>query len=99
MSASGTQTLLSTNIKCDAGNTKGGLCDWIQLERCQCPASLDRAELTSASTTPYFMTVSKALSVGPLISGEYFSNRPSSSWSDERRDFAYAVISSSWDGQ
>ena len=38
------------------------------------------------------MAVSKALSVDPLISGEYVSNKPSSSWSEERRDFAYADI-------
>ena len=60
--------------------------------RCQCFAGFHQAGLTSANAAPYLITVSQALSVDPLISGEYFSNRPSSSWSDERRDFAYTVV-------
>jgi hypothetical protein len=47
-------------------------------------------ELTSANTTPYAITLSKTFSFDPLISGGYLSNNPSSSWSDERRDSAFA---------
>jgi len=47
-------------------------------------------ELTSANTDPYLIPFSTALSVDPLISGEYAFSNPSSSWSDKRRDSAYA---------
>jgi hypothetical protein len=47
-------------------------------------------QLTSESATPYFITVSNALSVDPLINGEYSFNDSSSLWSDERRESAYA---------
>ena len=49
-------------------------------------------ELTSAKTVPYFMILSTILSVGASIIGENFSNSPSSSLSDERRDSAYSNI-------
>jgi len=45
---------------------------------------------TSAKTTPYLKAVSTALSVDPLISGEYPFNNFSSSSSDESRDPLYA---------
>jgi hypothetical protein len=47
-------------------------------------------QLTSENATPYFIAVSNALSVDPLINGEYSFNDSSSLWSDERRDSAYA---------
>ena len=50
-------------------------------------------EPTAANTAPYLMHLSMTLSVDPLISGEYSSNKPSSLRSDERRDSAYANIS------
>ena len=43
---------------------------------------------TSAKIVPYFITLSTTLSVCSSINGEYFSNNPSSSLSDERRDSA-----------
>jgi len=49
-------------------------------------------ERTSANAAPVLITISKVLSVDPLINGEYFSNNPSSSWSVERRDSAYSTI-------
>src|SRR5258708_25531519 len=49
-------------------------------------------ELTSANTAPYVIPLSIIHSVDPLISGEYSFNKFSSSWSDERRDSAYANI-------
>jgi hypothetical protein len=49
-------------------------------------------ELTSENATPYLITFFKVFSVDLFISGEYFSNSSSSSWSDERRDSAYANI-------
>ena len=52
-------------------------------------------ELTCDNATPYLITLSKALSVDPFISGEYSSNNPSSLWSDERRDSAYTAMISS----
>ncbi len=45
---------------------------------------------TSAKIVPYFITSSTTLSVCSSIIGEYSSNNPSSSLSDERRDSAYA---------
>ena len=47
-------------------------------------------ELTSPNTAPDLITLSKTFSIGFFISGEYCFNNPSSSWSDERRDSAYA---------
>ena len=55
-------------------------------------------ELTSDNTTPYLITVSKALSVDLFISGEYSFSNPSSVWSKERRDPAYVNIISSLQG-
>jgi len=49
-------------------------------------------ELTSANTDPYLIPFSTALSIDPLISGEYPFNNSSSLWSHERRDSAYASI-------
>ena len=51
-----------------------------------------RGDLTSAKMAPYLITLSTTLSVWASIIGEYFSNNPSSSLSDERRDSAYANI-------
>jgi hypothetical protein len=50
--------------------------------------------LTSENATPHLMATSKALSFGPFIIGEYSFNNPSSLWSVERRESAYANISS-----
>jgi len=47
-------------------------------------------DLTSAKITPYLRTFSRAFSVDLSMSGEYPFNNPSSSWSDDLRDFAYA---------
>jgi len=49
-------------------------------------------ELTSAKTAPYLINLSTTLSVGASIIGEYFSNNPSSSLSDNRRDSAYTTV-------
>jgi hypothetical protein len=51
-------------------------------------------ERTSANPDPYLIIVSKAVSVNAFISGEYSFNNLSSSWSVERRDSAYANVSS-----
>ena len=48
--------------------------------------------LTPAKTAPYLITLSTDFSMDPVISGEYFSSNPSSSWSDERRASAYANV-------
>ena len=55
-------------------------------------AAFHMGELTSAKTDPYLIPFSMALSIDPLISGEYPFNNSSSLWSDERRDSAYATI-------
>jgi len=49
-------------------------------------------ELTSAKRVPCLITLSTTLSDGVFIIGEYFSNNPSSSLSEERRNSAYASI-------
>ena len=96
-SASGIQ-VTSTNFKSDAGNTKGCLCNWIQLQGINFLLVLCEArELTSAKTAPYLIALSTDFSVDPLISGEYSFSSPSSSWSDERRASTYAGIIS-WRG-
>lgn len=43
------------------------------------------------------MLRSKTVSVDPLISGEYFFNKPSSLWSDPRRDAAYGISIAGWE--
>jgi len=48
-------------------------------------------ELTSANAAPYLKTFSKALSVDLFITGEYFFSSSLRSWSDKRRDSAYAA--------
>ena len=54
-------------------------------------------QLTSAKTAAYLIVLSTDFSIDPLISGEYFSSNPSSSWSDSRRVLTYAKIIS-WQG-
>jgi len=49
-------------------------------------------ELTPANTDPYLIPFSTALSIDPLIIGEYPFNNSSSLWSDEHRDSTYATI-------
>jgi len=63
--------------------------------------SFDVRELTSAKIVPYFMTLSTTLSVCASIIGEYWSNNPSSSLSDERRDSVYpsVVTELRWGGE
>ena len=61
---------VSTNLKRDAGNSKDGLRDWIQLHAVNVLLMSIRGKLTSANTAPYLMTLSTALSVDPLMSGE-----------------------------
>ena len=56
-------------------------------------------EPTSANTAPYLMLLSIILSVVPLISGGYSFNKPSSLWSDTRRESAYGALLVGWDGQ
>jgi hypothetical protein len=51
-------------------------------------------EQTLVNADPYLIIVSKAVSVDAFISGEYSFNNLSSSWSVERRDSAYANMSS-----
>ena len=50
---------------------------------------VNMGQLTSAKTAPYLIVLSTVCSIGPLISGEYSSSNPSSSWSDERRASTY----------
>ena len=83
----------STNLKCDTGNTENSLCNRVQLTGVNLWL-VSIWKLTSANTAPYLIPFSTALSVGPLISGEYPFNNSSSFWSDERRDSAYANINS-----
>ena len=61
---------------------------------CQPLAGFQMEELTPAKIDPYLIPFSTALSIEPLISGEYPVNNSSSLWSDERRDSAYATITS-----
>jgi len=49
-------------------------------------------EPTSANTDPNLIPFSTALSIDPLISGEYPFSRSSSLWSHERRDSAYGTV-------
>ena len=60
---------------------------------------MDGGEPTSAKTAPNLIALSTDFSIDPLISGAYSVSNPSSSWSDERRAFAYADISDGMDGQ
>ncbi len=63
-----------------------------------CSFYVNMGRLTSAKTAPYLMALSTVVSIDPLISGEYPSSNPSSSWSNERRASTYAK-SISWVGQ
>ena len=63
---------------------------------CQHVAGFHIGELTSENATPYLITFSKALFVDLFIRGEYLSNNPSSLWSVERTESAYASISIGW---
>lgn len=90
-SAADTGTL-NTYLKRDSGNTEGSLCDWVELKGRQLLAGFHIGDLTSANAAPYRITLSKALSVDSFIKGEYFSNNPSSSWSNERKYSAYANL-------
>jgi len=64
-----------------------------------CAFSVDVRELTPVKAAPYLIALSTDFSIDPLISGEYPSNNPSSSWSDERRASAYTTFISQRDGQ
>ena len=87
----------STNLKREAGNTKDGFCDWVQLRNVNILlVILNMGQLTSAKTAPYFIALSTDFSVDELISGEYSCSNPSSSWSDERRASTYVMILSWW---
>jgi len=77
----------ATHLERDTSKTKKSLCDWIQLEGVNV-LLVSVCGLTSAKTAPILMALSTALSVGPSIIGEYPSNNPSSSLSDERIDSA-----------
>ena len=88
----------STNLKRDSGNTKDSLCNWVQLPDVNsCSFFVDVGRPTPAKTAPYCIALSTAFSIDPLISGEYPSSNPSSSWSDERSASTYVKISS-WRG-
>jgi hypothetical protein len=86
----------STNLKRDTSNTEDSFCNWIQLKcvnvLCHVRFRVDVAELTSAKTAPILSALSTDLSTDPLISGEYFSSKSSSSWSVDRNASAYENI-------
>ena len=81
----------ATNLERDTSKTKKSLCDWIQLGSVNI-VLVSVCELTSAKTAPYLMALSTTLSIGPSIIGEYPSNNPSSSLSDDRIDSACSRI-------
>ena len=85
--------IASTNLKCDGGDTEDGFCDWIELKGVNSLAGFFLGELTCANTAPYLILVSTILSVDPLRNGERCSPSFTSfsrSWSNERRESAYA---------
>jgi hypothetical protein len=84
--------MASTNPERDLGHAEDNLCDVICLKELLTACWFWLEELTSAITAPHAITFSKALSVDLFISGEYFLNNSSSSWSDECRDSAYTDI-------
>ena len=89
-----------TNLKRDTGNTEDSLRNRVQLTGVSCLLVLRGCgRPTSAKTAPYFITLPTDFSNDPLISGEYPSSNPSSSWSDERRASTYRTMISRGNGQ
>jgi hypothetical protein len=87
----------STNLKCDACNTEGRACYWVELKSVNILPVLIMRGLTWANIAPILIAPSTTLSTVSDISGENFSNNPSSSWSDRRRDSAYVTLVIGWD--